>query len=53
MHWPGTGFQMGTAIPSTKAGGAVSAYCTQMGKSVQLGGIERDGSTSIGNYRCI
>jgi hypothetical protein len=40
-------------LADAQAGGIAGAYCTQMGKAVQLGSIERDGSASIGYYRCV
>jgi hypothetical protein len=40
-------------IAAAQAGGVAGDYCTQMGKSVEIGSIERDGSASIGHYRCV
>jgi hypothetical protein len=40
-------------IADAQAGSVAGTYCTQMGKSVELGSIERDGSASIGHYRCV
>jgi hypothetical protein len=36
-----------------QAGDLAGAYCTQMGKGLDTISIERDGSASIGHYRCI
>jgi hypothetical protein len=40
-------------IADAQAAGTAGAYCTQMGKAVELGSIERSGSASIGHYRCV
>ena len=40
-------------IAAAQAAGDAGAYCTQMGKAVEIGSIERDGSASIGHYRCV
>lgn len=40
-------------LADAQAAGTAGAYCTQMGKSLDIISIERDGSASIGHYRCI
>jgi hypothetical protein len=40
-------------LADAQAGSTAGAYCTQMGKAVQLLTIERAGSASIGHYRCV
>jgi hypothetical protein len=40
-------------LADAQAAGTAGAYCTQMGKAVETIAIERDGSASIGHYRCI
>jgi putative hemolysin len=40
-------------LADAQAAGAAGAYCTQIGKAVETIAIERDGSASIGHYRCI
>ncbi|HXO00474.1 MAG TPA: hypothetical protein VN900_00365 [Stellaceae bacterium] len=40
-------------LADAQAGSVAGAYCTQMGKAVELLVIERDGSASIGHYRCV
>jgi hypothetical protein len=40
-------------VADAQAAGTAGAYCTQMGKAVETIAIERDGSASIGHYRCI
>lgn len=40
-------------IPQGEAAADAGAYCTRMGKAVEIGSIERDGSASIGHYRCV
>jgi len=40
-------------IADAQAAAMAGAYCTRMGKAVELGDIERDGSAAIGRYRCI
>lgn len=40
-------------LAAAQAAGTAGAYCTQLGKAVETVGIERDGSASIGHYRCI
>lgn len=34
------------------ASSAAGRYCASLGKSAALGGLERDGSASIGKFRC-
>jgi hypothetical protein len=41
------------ASDEARARGAAGAYCTQAGRSVELGAIQRDGSAVIANYRCV
>lgn len=40
-------------LADAQAAGAAGAYCTQMGRAVETISIERDGSASIGHYRCV
>jgi hypothetical protein len=40
-------------LADAQAAGTAGAYCTQMGKAMQLSSIGRDGSASIGHYRCV
>ena len=40
-------------LADAQATGVAGAYCTQMGKAVEFGSIERSGSASIGHYRCV
>jgi hypothetical protein len=40
-------------IADAQAGSVAGAYCTRLGKAVAFDSIERDGSASIGRYRCI
>jgi hypothetical protein len=40
-------------LADAQAHGVAGAYCTRLGKSAELGSIERDGSASIGHYRCV
>jgi hypothetical protein len=40
-------------LADAQATGTAGAYCTQMGRAVETISIERDGSASIGHYRCV
>jgi hypothetical protein len=40
-------------VADAQAAGTAGAYCTQMGKAAETLSIERDGSASIGHYRCV
>jgi len=40
-------------IADAQAHGVAGAYCTQMGKGVQIDSVERTGSASIARYSCI
>lgn len=40
-------------IPEGTATAEAGAYCTRLGKAVEIGGIERDGSAAIGRYHCV
>jgi len=40
-------------LADAQAAGTAGAYCSQMGKGSETTAIERDGSASIGHYRCI
>jgi putative hemolysin len=40
-------------MADAQAAGTASAYCAQVGRSFETIAIERDGSASIGHYRCI
>jgi hypothetical protein len=40
-------------VADAQAASTAGAYCTQMGKGAETIWIERDGSASIGHYRCI
>ena len=40
-------------VAAAQAAGDAGAYCTRLGKAVEIGSIERDGSASIGHYRCV
>jgi hypothetical protein len=40
-------------IAGAQAASTAGAYCTQMGRAVETISIERDGSASIGHYRCV
>lgn len=40
-------------VADAQAAGDAGAYCTRMGKAVEIGSIERDGSAAIGHYRCV
>jgi hypothetical protein len=39
-------------IADAQANGDAGAYCTRLGKAVQLGDMEHDGSAVIAHYRC-
>jgi hypothetical protein len=36
-----------------EANNAAGRYCASMGKSAALGGLEQDGSASIGTFHCV
>jgi hypothetical protein len=36
-----------------QARGVARAYCTETGKSLELGDLEEDGSAMIAHYRCV
>jgi putative hemolysin len=40
-------------LADAQAAGTAGAYCTQMGRAAETISIERDGSASIGHYRCV
>lgn len=40
-------------VADAQAAGTAGAYCAQLGKAAETVGLERDGSASIGRYRCI
>lgn len=40
-------------VADAQAGAVAGAYCNRMGKAVRIGSVERDGSASIGRYRCL
>ncbi|HTW50788.1 MAG TPA: hypothetical protein VME45_02705 [Stellaceae bacterium] len=40
-------------VPEGTAAADAGTYCMRLGKAVELGSIERDGSASIGHYRCV
>jgi len=41
------------ATREVQAQGVAGAYCTEVGKSVELGAIARDGSAVVAQYRCV
>ena len=40
-------------LADAQAASTAGAYCAQMGKGAQTVALERDGSASIGRYRCL
>ena len=40
-------------VAATEAAGVATAYCSQMGKTMYVDGMEQHGSASVGRYRCI
>jgi hypothetical protein len=40
-------------IPEGTAAADAGAYCTRLGKAIEFGDRERDGSAVIARYRCV